>query len=248
MSARRMLGLLIMFVLPIGIGSVSAQVPDEFTNLKVLPKDIGKRELIDIMRAFTDGLGVRCTYCHPGKNPDSLDGVDFASDELQHKQISRDMMRMVGEINDRLVPAAGMKSPVQVRCVTCHRGVTEPESLDRVILSVAKEKGIDAAIGRYRELREQYYGSGSYSFSAGTLNTVAEKLAQEQDNLAGAIGVMKLNVEENPGAAYSHLLLGRFLAESGDREAAIASMERSLELEPDNDWAKKLLEQTRGGE
>ncbi|HET6278375.1 MAG TPA: c-type cytochrome [Candidatus Polarisedimenticolia bacterium] len=248
MSVRRILALLVMFAMPIGIGSVSAQIPDKFTNLKVLPKDISKRELIDIMRAFSDALGERCTYCHPGKNPDTLEGIDFASDELKHKQISRDMMRMVGEINDRLIPAAGMKSPAQVRCVTCHRGVTEPESLDRVILSVAKEKGVDAAIGRYRELRGQYYGTGSYSFSPGTLNTVAEKLAQEQDNLAGAISVMKLNVEENPDAAYSHLLLGRFLAENGDREAAIASMERSLELEPDNEWAKKLLEQTRGGE
>jgi hypothetical protein len=230
------------------IGSVSAQVPDEFTNLKILPKDISKRELIGIMRAFSGGLGVRCTYCHPGKNPGTLEGVDFASDELKHKTISRDMMKMVGEINDRLVPAAGMKSPMQVRCVTCHRGVSEPETLDRLVLSVARDKGVDAAIGKYRELREQYYGSGSYSFSAGTLNTVAEKLAQEQGNLAGAIDVMKLNVEVNPDAAYSHLLLGQFLAENGEKEAAIASIERSLELEPDNNRAKKMLEQTRGGE
>ncbi len=52
----------------------------------------------------------------------------------------------------------------------------------------------------------------------------------------------------NPEAAYSHLLLGQFLAENGDKEAAIASMEKSLELEPDNAWAKKVLEQTRAAE
>lgn len=248
MVLRGTLCLLVMCVLQFGGGSVSAQVPDEFTNLKVLPKDISKRELIDIMRSFASGLGQRCTYCHPGKNPGTLEGVDFASDELKHKMIARDMMKMISEINSRLIPAAGMKSPTQVRCVTCHRGVNEPETLDRLLLSVAKDKGVDAAIGRYRELREQYYGSGSYSFKPGTLNTVAEKLAQEEGNLAGAIDVMQLNVEQNPDAAYSHLLLGQFLSENGEKEAAIASIERSLELEPDNSWAKQTLEKVRGTE
>ena len=59
---------------------------------------------------------------------------------------------------------------------------------------------------------------------------------------------MKVNVEANPDAAYSHLLLGQFLGERGDKEAAIASIERSLELQPDNAWAKRALEQVRGGE
>ena len=241
-------GVVCLFVAFVMIGGVSAQVPDEFTNLKVLPKDIGKRELVGIMRQFAGGLGVRCTHCHPGKNPGTLEGVDFASDELKAKKVSREMMKMVGEINDRLVPAAGIEAPVRVRCVTCHRGVTEPESLDRLLLSVAQHKGVDAAIGKYRELREQYYGSGAYSFAAGTLNTVAESLARERDDLTGAITFMKVNVEVNPDAAYSHLLLGQFQAEHGDQEAAIASMEKSLELQPDNAYARKLLEQTRGGE
>jgi tetratricopeptide (TPR) repeat protein len=237
-----------MFVLQAGIGAVSAQVPDEFTNLKVLPKDISKRELIGVMREFAIGLGVRCTQCHPGKTPGTLEGVDFASDELEDKKVSRAMMKMVSELNDRLVPAAGLESPVRVRCITCHRGVTEPESLDRLLLSVAEEKGADAAADKYRELREQYYGSGSYSFSPGSLNTVAESLAQERDDLDGAIAIMKLNVEMNPDAAFSHLMLGQFYAANGDKAAAIASIERSLELQPDNDRARKLLEQTRAGE
>ena len=55
--------------------TANAQVPDEFTNLKVLPKDIGKRELISVMRAFSSALGVRCKHCHMG--PDNLQGMDF---------------------------------------------------------------------------------------------------------------------------------------------------------------------------
>ncbi len=248
MIARGVVSLFVAFVLQAGIGVVSAQVPDEFTNLKILPKDIGKRELVGIMRQFAGGLGVRCTHCHPGKTPGTLEGVDFASDELKTKKVSREMMKMVGEINDRLVPAAGIEAPVRVRCVTCHRGVTQPQSLDRLLLAVAQDKGVGAAIGKYRELREQYYGSGAYSFSAGTLNTVAESLARERDDLEGAITFMKVNVEVNPTAARSHLLLGQFQASHGEKDAAIASMEKSLELQPDNDYARKLLKETRGGE
>ena len=61
--------LLVLCVLQFGGGAVSAQIPDEFTNLKLLPKDISKRELIGIMREFASGLGKRCNYCHPGGNP-----------------------------------------------------------------------------------------------------------------------------------------------------------------------------------
>jgi hypothetical protein len=39
-----------------------AQVPDEFTNLTVFPKDIGKRELIGAMRSFSGALGARCNF------------------------------------------------------------------------------------------------------------------------------------------------------------------------------------------
>ena len=39
---------------------VTAQVPDEFTNLKIFPKEIGKRELVSAMRQFAGALGVRC--------------------------------------------------------------------------------------------------------------------------------------------------------------------------------------------
>ena len=52
-----------------------AQVPDEFTNLKVLDKDIGKQDLIGIMKGWAGGLGVRCNHCHVG--PDNLQGLSL---------------------------------------------------------------------------------------------------------------------------------------------------------------------------
>ncbi|MEO8505734.1 MAG: hypothetical protein ABI609_17700, partial [Acidobacteriota bacterium] len=35
-------------------------------NLKVLPKDWSRKQVIEIMKTFTAGLGVRCQYCHVG--------------------------------------------------------------------------------------------------------------------------------------------------------------------------------------
>jgi thioredoxin reductase len=43
---------------------VPGQIPDKFTNLKVLPKDISKQELQSTMRGFAFALGVRCEHCH----------------------------------------------------------------------------------------------------------------------------------------------------------------------------------------
>ena len=248
-AGRRLLlcGLGLVLLLA-GIGSVSAQIPDEFENLKVLPKDISKRDLVAAMRSFAGALGVRCTYCHVGETPGSLEGVDFATDKLEEKKTARVMMKMVTQINEELLPKTGRESLVQVRCVTCHRGIEEPESLDHLLLEVIEEDGVDAAAAKYGELREKYYGKGSYAFGPGTLNSVAETLARERSDPDGAITLMKLNVEANPDAVFSHMMLGQLHFMKGDQEAAVTSIERALELEPDNQRAKQMLERMRSSE
>ena len=40
------------------------------------------------------------------------------------------------------------------RCLTCHRGLDEPEGLDEIMLSEIDDKGVDAAVARYRECAE----------------------------------------------------------------------------------------------
>jgi tetratricopeptide (TPR) repeat protein len=227
----------------------AAQIPDEFTNLKVLPEDIGKRELVDIMKAFSGALGVRCSFCHVGESTTSLEGFDFASDEKEAKEVARAMMKMVGDINDNHLAQLGHDGDVpRVRCVTCHHGVQEPQTIDNVVLAVAGKDGLDAAMTRYRELRGEYYGTAAYDFTAGPLNTVAETLARQHNDVAGAIKVMKMNLEFNPDSAMSHLLLAQLYQASGDKAAALASAQKSLELDPQNKWAQKMLEQLKAAE
>ncbi len=108
----------------------TAQIPDKFTNLKVLPADIAKQDLIDTMKGFAMGLGVRCWYCHKGEG-DDLSTFDFASDEKGHKEIARQMLRMTMQINHEVIaklPAhADGTERGNVRCVTCHRGAAQPK-------------------------------------------------------------------------------------------------------------------------
>ncbi len=239
--------LAIALVLALLPGPGSTQVPNEFSNLQILPEDISKGELMGIMRGMAGALGTRCWFCHvPGENKESLEGMDFVSDENEKKVIAREMMRMTQEINLTFM-AKAVESPLRVECVTCHHGVTKPAQLKDVLWDAAEEGGVEAVSAKYRELRETYHGGFSYDFNPGPLNTLAEEMAEEGE-LEQAIGIMDLNLEFHPDNAYCYLLKGQIQAQAGDKAGAIASMEKAIELEPENAWAKRLLERVQGME
>jgi tetratricopeptide (TPR) repeat protein len=244
-KAMKRLGLALVLLCLTAV-PLAAQIPDEFTNLELFPKDIGKRDLVSAMRQFASSLGVRCNHCHVG--PDNLQGMDFATDELETKRVARSMMQMTDAINSNLLPASGRDPLLRVGCVTCHRGITRPEDLGDILSAAVEEGGVDDAVARYRELRDEHYGSGAYDFSAGTLNGLAETLAREKQDMDGAIKTLELNVEFNPEAAYSFMMLGQLQLMKGDKDSAVASLERALELEPENERAKTMLERAKAAE
>ena len=66
-----------------------APAQEEPKNLKVLPKDWTRAQVVAVMQNFNAGLGVGCDYCHvqnPGTPP------DFASDDKPEKEAARAMM------------------------------------------------------------------------------------------------------------------------------------------------------------
>jgi hypothetical protein len=142
----------------------SAQIPQTFTNLQVLPKDISRAQLVATMRGFAGALGVRCTHCHVG--PDDLQGMDFGTDEKQNKQIARTMLRMVRSINADFVSTLPAAEPrQQVTCLTCHRRETKPpRSLPDLLLSTITARGVPAAIEQYQKLRAEMMDAGLYDF------------------------------------------------------------------------------------
>ncbi|MGH9869598.1 MAG: c-type cytochrome [Candidatus Polarisedimenticolia bacterium] len=230
------------FVLICAASHVAAQIPDKFTNLQVLPKDATKAQVVEAMRGFAGALGVRCNHCHVGENVMTLEGFNFAADDKETKKVARAMMQMTREINEKLLPAIGRQKVVEVRCITCHRGLSKPETLDRILLATVDEKGVPAAIDQYKELRGTSFGRGGYDFSFRTLNVVAETLARGRNDLDGAIAVTRANLEFNQDDANLHCFLGELLVRKEDKPSALGEYKRCLELAPDNQRAKAQIE------
>jgi hypothetical protein len=84
------------------------------TNLKVLKVTSGA-DVSQIMRTFTAGLGVQCTYCHVAGN--------YSSDENPKKEIARRMISITQKLNVELGDGK-----LRVSCYTCHRGEAEPKT------------------------------------------------------------------------------------------------------------------------
>jgi tetratricopeptide (TPR) repeat protein len=243
----------IVLGLALAFAPAQAQIPDKFTNLKVLPKDVSKAELIRTMRGWTGALGVRCGHCHTGGNPDTLEGVDFASDAKWEKRTARAMVRMVAAVNsdhlDKLeaepAPEGGpAPAPVRVECVTCHRGISRPETIDAILARVLAKEGAEAALRTYKDLRSRYLASGSYDFSQMPLNALVERLIDE-GRAADALPLMEVNAENYPNAPWTLFLLGEARLAAGDRAGALQAFERSLELAPKNARAQKRVEELK---
>jgi tetratricopeptide (TPR) repeat protein len=219
-----------------------AQIPDAFTNLKVLPRDVAHDELVQTMRGFANALGVRCSHCHVNSKPEDLKTFDFASDDKEAKRVARTMMRMTREINASLLPQTGRTPLRTVSCMTCHHGLPQPEQLVDLLDATLRKDGVAAALKQYDELRAKYYGQAAYDFSMRTLNMVAEKLGDAK-RFEDAITVQEHNVEVNPGIASSHILLGDLYLGKGDRAAARTSFERAVALEPADAYYKRRLQE-----
>jgi len=96
-----------------------------YKNLKVLPQDISRADLLTTMKFFSRSLGVRCTNCHVGEEGKPLSTFDFASDAKKDKATARKMLAMVHRINSEDFGVTDF-SKVKVTCFTCHRGSTKP--------------------------------------------------------------------------------------------------------------------------
>lgn len=206
-------------------------------NLQVLSESISSAELSATMRGFAMGLGVRCETCHVGEAGQPLSTFDFASDEKAMKQKARLMLEMLGEINDKQVARLDdveKASRVEVRCMTCHRGQPQPRLIEDVMDEQLAENGIDGAVGEYRRLRNENYGSHSFDFSEYVLPMYAQRLAGQGD-VHAAIALTALNAENFPESDYTQFSLGELHAVAGEVELALKHYTRAIELKPSNE-------------
>lgn len=99
----------------------------QFKNLKVLPQNITRDELIATMRTWSRSLGVRCEHCHVETGEGANAQHDFASDAKPEKDVARTMLRMTTRINADYISKVN-EHGTTATCYTCHRGKVVPES------------------------------------------------------------------------------------------------------------------------
>jgi tetratricopeptide (TPR) repeat protein len=104
--------------------------------------------------------------------------------------------------------------------------------------AVIERDGIDAAVARYRELKEN--DPESYDFSEGELNSLGYFYLRRGE-VDTALRIFRLNVESFPEASNPYDSLGEAYVEANDRDLAIENYRRSLELNPGNGNARTML-------
>lgn len=113
-----------------------------------------------------------------------------------------------------------------------------------LVEKMMKDSGVEQAIQAYREIRANR--ADEYVLHERGLNAVGYRLLNE-NRVDDAIQVFKLNVDEYPDAFNVYDSLGEAYLKKGDKELARQNYEKSLELNPDNENARKMLGELEKG-
>lgn len=252
---RLCLFLVLAPVLVFGLCAPSTATEDEtqYKNLQVLPNDIPRDELGGIMLGNLRGLGLRrlagegCLFCHDGDLEVPRSEWDYASDAKPMKKKARVMMAMVQTINSQYLAKLDgrVDESLEVTCTTCHSGRTDPRPLPDVLWTTYEEGGVEAAVTRYRELRERYFGGDAYDFRAHILPALALHIT-DQGQIDDGVRLNELNVEVYPDdttawQSWVALKLERTLGTEGV-DAALVQLEKLAPSLPEAVVAPGLLD------
>lgn len=104
------------------------------------------------------------------------------------------------------------------------------------------QKGADAGIKQYRDLRRTQ--PNDHDFGDETLIDLGYDLLDSK-KLAEASTIFKFNLELFPQSAYSYDGFADVAIEQGDKNKAVAYFEKSLSIDPDNEYASEGLKRLR---
>lgn len=113
-----------------------------------------------------------------------------------------------------------------------------PKPISTVLVGTLLAGDVETAIRRYRRLKAER--PDGYRFGQWELNGLGYALLR-RDRVDDAIAIFELNVEEYPEAANPWDSLGEAYMVAGNRERAIENYRKSLELEPGNENAVRML-------
>jgi Photosynthetic reaction centre cytochrome C subunit/Tetratricopeptide repeat len=248
---RAFTGLMLSGLITFGATSANAQTPPAggqppapppLTNLKIYPKDIARPELIATMQGFVRQLGVQnqggCTFCHVGTAPN----FDFASDTNPKKDIARRMILMSREITAKLPEVTGKQASAitSLRCATCHRGMAVPKVTEVALADGLAKGGNSAAVQQYKDTRKQ-----ALDYNENALVAYAATLVNG-DKADDALALLQANAELSPNHAPTYAGMAQAYAKKGDKDNQIKSLEKAVQLDPNNQQLKRQLDQLKG--
>jgi hypothetical protein len=97
-----------------------------------------------------------------------------------------------------------------------------PKDMPRDQLTTTSDKGLDAAVAQFRDLRSRYYGAMAYDFTENGLMAVAQESSR------------------------TFVVMAQAHQRKNDKASAIKDLGKALELDPNNAQAKLQLEQLKG--
>lgn len=244
MRISKILIILAIFAAPFSVAN--AQNPfAEPKNLQVLPDTMKGDQLRQVMRRFAAAIGEQCSYCH-ARAADGQ-GLDFQSDANDKKRVTREMMKMMGQVRQttaNLYPDDPNHVQTTVVCTTCHRGQVNPFLIEEIMNNEIAEGGTAAAQAKYLELKEQYYGSHTYDFTGFTLAEYANRLILAGD-LDNALEMAKFSRDQFPNHAYAHSIVGDVYMRQENYGDAIEAYEGSLAVNPDQNGVIRQIESAK---
>ena len=98
----------------------------KFKNIKVL-NEMPADQMGKVMNLMSASLGVNCSFCHVGN--------EFEKEGNEHKDISREMLKMTFELNKNY-----FKGEIEITCNTCHNGRAHPQSAPNLNLTRAETR------------------------------------------------------------------------------------------------------------
>lgn len=107
-------------------------------------------------------------------------------------------------------------------------------------MKTIQQQDVNAAIKQYHELKATE--PTAYDFGEDQLNGLGYQLL-EMKKFKDAIRILELNVEAYPQSSNAYDSLAEAYMDNGDKDLAIKSYKKSLELNRANENAKKMLKQ-----
>ena len=219
----------------------AAQQPPPLTNLKIYPKDIARPELITTMQGFVRQLGVQtqggCGYCHAGTAPQ----FDFASDANPKKDVARRMILMAREISAKMPEVTGKQASAitALRCATCHRGMAVPKVTETALGDALAKGGASSAVQQYKDSRKQ-----ALDYNENALVAYAATLVNG-DKADDALALLQADAELSPNNAPTYAAMAQAYGKKNDKDNQIKMLEKVVQLDPNNQNAKRQLDQLK---